>query len=130
MEKTQDTLNKDLARLGANIPFLVKEFSNRRELWSELAGLIDDIQACAKPADRVWVSERIDALLQMNGISSRAGSGDILGGPTAMPGPSHAMRAEAESPDKFAVGRGPEHLYPLRRLGAEYHYERDSPIRT
>jgi hypothetical protein len=69
MEKTQDTLNKDLTRLGTNIPFLVKEFPDKRELWAELAGLIDDIQACAKAADRDWVSERIDALLMMNGIS-------------------------------------------------------------
>jgi ribosome modulation factor len=100
MEKTQGTLNKNLARLSANIPFLVKEFPNKRQLWAELAGLIDDIQVCAKPADRVWVSERINALLLMNGISSRAENGDILEGPAAMPEPSNAMRVDVASPNR------------------------------
>jgi hypothetical protein len=130
MRTTEMTLNRDLARLGGNIPFLVEEFPNTRELWAELAGLIDDIQACAKPADREWVNECSDALLLLNGISSRAGSGDILEGATAMPAPSHAMRVEVASPEEFALGRDPDLLHQLRRQGTEYHHERAYPIRT
>ena len=130
MQKTQQTLNKDLARLGANIPFLVKEFPNTRELWAELAGLIDDIQACASPADGEWVSERIDALLLMNGLSPCVECGNILKGPMAMPAHSGAMGVGVEGSNSFDTGRDPEHLHPLHRQGAEYRHGQADPIRT
>ena len=86
---------------------LAEAAAHKREPWPELAGLMDNIQVCAKPADREWVSERIDALLLMNGISSRAESGDILEGPTAMPEPSDAMRVEVARLNRFPNERDP-----------------------
>jgi hypothetical protein len=106
MQKTTQRLHRDLARISDKIPLLTIEFSDACELWAALAGSIDDIKARVVPANREWLSMRIDALLLMNGKSSRTESGAMLEATTAMPAPLDAMRVDGQKANRSAIGRG------------------------